>query len=166
METPSLETAPFWGPGSKPEHAIWISFPENSPTGIRGNALFFLLFGQIRFGQKCEEQLFLFGDTVYSAWRVWKLSPTAAATGHISLMPFGRYWWPQLKWKENFDDLPEGTVLNLEHKNSTPDDYNHDDPSYHPELHLRNASTFWSILVLAESSKLLARELRRAHTFL
>ena len=131
METPSLETGPFWGPGSTPTKAIWIEFPDNSPTGIIGPALFFICDGEARFGQKCEEELFLFGDTVYSAWRIWRLPPTQARNGHISLVPFGRYWWRQCKWNENLDDLPAGSVLNTTHRNMTPEDYNKRDPSFY-----------------------------------
>ena len=75
MTWPTPRTDPFWGPATPPDQAVWIGFPEDSPTGISGPVLLFILGNELRFGQQCEEQLFLFGDTVYSAWRVWRLSP-------------------------------------------------------------------------------------------
>ena len=133
MQTPNMQQAPFWGPGTTPVQAIWMEFRADGPTGISGPALFFILNGEIRFGQRCEQQLFLFGDTVYSAWRVWRLSPNEFIhNGNLSLVPFGRYWWPQMQWKGKFDDLPADSMLNMEYKTLTPDEYNHADPLYTP----------------------------------
>ena len=137
MLNPSLETGPFFGgSGTTPAQAVWVIFPPESPTGLSGPAMFFVLGGEVRFAQQCEQQLYLFGDTVYSAWRVWRLSPREILHGNISLLRAGRYWWPQMKWTGNFDELPEGSMLNMAHRNSTPDDYNRADPEYNQPVNL------------------------------
>ena len=132
MLNPSLASAPFFGgSGTNPVQAVWVEFPPGSPTGLSGPVIIFISRDRdIRFAQQCEEQLFLFGDTVYSAWRCWTLSPREILYGNISLLRAGRYWWPQLKWTGNFGDLPVGSLLNMQHRNSTPDDYNRQDPEY------------------------------------
>ena len=125
-----MDNAPFWGPGTTPIQATWPSMPENSPAGTSGHVLIFILGSELRFGQRCEEQLYFFGDTVYSAWRVWRLSPSQFNLGNLSFVPFGRYWWPMMPWCGRFEDLPEGTLINMLHQNMTPDEYNQQDPAY------------------------------------
>ena len=39
-----------------------------------------------------------------------------------------------MEWKGKFDDLPANSMLNMEHKTLTPDDYNHADPLYTPQF--------------------------------
>ena len=137
MLNPSLETAPFFGgSGTTPAQAVWVIFPPESPTGLSGPAMFLVLGGEVSFVQQCEERLYLFGDTVYSAWRVWRLSPREILHGNVSLLRAGRYWWPQMKWTGNFDEPPEGSMLNMAHRNSTPDDYSRADPEYNPPVDL------------------------------
>ena len=133
MSWSTSETDPFWGPHTPPEMAVWITFPENSPTGIKGNVLLFIIGTELRFGQPCDEQFYLFGETVYSAWRIWKMSPFQMLHGHVSLVPSGRYWWPQVpSWRGDYDQLPSGSRLNVHHSHQTPEEYNDEDPAYNP----------------------------------
>ena len=137
MLNPSLESAPFFGgSGTTPPQAVWFIFPPESPTGLSVPAMFLVLGGEVSFVQQCEERLYLFGDTVYSAWRVCRLSPREFLHGNVSLLRAGRYWWPQMKWTGNFDEPPEGSMLNMAHRNSTPDDYSRADPEYNPPVDL------------------------------
>ena len=39
-----------------------------------------------------------------------------------------------MEWRNDVEDLPEGSVLNMEHRNLTPDEYNHADPLYTPQF--------------------------------
>ena len=138
MPQATLQNGPFVGPGTTPTQAIWVDFPADSITGITGPVLFFSMqptmsFSDLRFGQRCEQQLFLFGDIVYSGWRVWRLSPRDLWDGNISLVPSGRYWWPQMQWSGNYEDLPADTILNMEHKHMTPEAYNANDPNFNTQ---------------------------------
>ena len=46
---------------------------------------------------------------------------------------FLRYWWPQMQWSGNYEDLPADTILNMEHKHMTPEAYNANDPNFNTQ---------------------------------
>ena len=137
MLNPSLETAPFLGDLAQLLPRQYGSYSHQRALPGSVYLLCSLYWGgEVSFVQQCEERLYLFGDTVYSAWRVWRLSPREILHGNISLLRAGRYWWPQMKWTGNFDEPPEGSMLNMAHRNSTPDDYSRAEPEYNPPVDL------------------------------